>query len=261
MSDNLSTANAPDAVMVAPTSFDMEALRASVGPSVDSQLDADATRPVQLVPRDGIQAIDQGHGRMRPALPITVGDQLGLAAESNDTVKVKRLLKRGVDPNSKNYNSGVTPLGVAAERGHIESVQLLLQAKATVDVLTNDGLSPLHISSQFGQDAVIEMLCQHHANPNLRCGYRDHTPLMYAVQRNLTPTVRLLLRFKADVNVIGGEDQGTALHLASAFGHHEVLQEVASRPDAFAHSGVSATLPSAFRSAFRTLIPYTLPGA
>ena len=199
--------------------------------SVDSELDEDKTRPAHIVQRDGIQSVDTGHGRMRPALPITVGDQLGLAAEKDDVVKVKRLLKRGVSPDSTCSASGVTPLGVAAERGHLEIVRLLLDAKATVDVLTHDGLTALHISSQFGKDAVIDMLCERGADPNRLCGYHGLTPLMYATQRNLVSTTRLLIRHTADVNVVGGRDKGTALHLACSFGHVEVLHVLLEPPD------------------------------
>jgi ankyrin repeat protein len=143
-------------------------------------------RDQQLVlQRPGIATVSLGHGRSRPAGPITQGDQLGKAAQRNDIVKVKRLLKRGVDVNTKNAGSGVTPLGVACERGHMEVVQALIEAHAFLDEPTNDGLTALHIASQFGQAEVVRALCAAGSLVNLRCFRHAASPLMYAGQVRL----------------------------------------------------------------------------
>ena len=59
-----------------------------------------------------------GHGRYKSAVPASKGDKLGMAAEIGDLVKVNKLISKGVDVNITNPVSGVTPLGVAAERGY-----------------------------------------------------------------------------------------------------------------------------------------------
>ena len=69
-----------------------------------SQRDVDAVKEVQ-------PALSRSDTRQR-------GDHLGSAAERGDTQQVKKLLKKGVDPNYANAASGVTPLGVASEHGH-----------------------------------------------------------------------------------------------------------------------------------------------
>ena len=52
------------------------------------------------------------------------GDKLGMASQKNDLIKAAKLIKRGVDVNIKNPGSGVTPLGIAAERGHVQMMKL-----------------------------------------------------------------------------------------------------------------------------------------
>ena len=92
----------------------------------------------------------------RPGLPtnsttLQRGDRLGTAAERGDTQQVVKLLKKGVDPNYQNGASGVTPLGVACERGHAAVVKALLLAGASPEISTREGYRPIHIASQFGR--------------------------------------------------------------------------------------------------------------
>jgi hypothetical protein len=99
----------------------------------------------------------------RPGLPtnsttLQRGDRLGTAAERGDTQQVVKLLKKGVDPNYQNGASGVTPLGVACERGHAPVVRALLLAGASPEISTREGYRPIHIASQFGRREPIETL-------------------------------------------------------------------------------------------------------
>eukprot|EP00962_Isochrysis_galbana_P000300 scaffold82_cov105-Isochrysis_galbana.AAC.7 len=49
------------------------------------------------------------------------GDRLGTAAERGDLQQVRKLLKKGADPNFRNAISGVTPLLMAAEGGYMHT--------------------------------------------------------------------------------------------------------------------------------------------
>ena len=98
----------------------------------------------------------------RPGLPtnsttLQRGDRLGTAAERGDTQQVVKLLKKGVDPNYQNGASGVTPLGVACERGHASVVRALLLARASPEISTREGYRPIHIASQFGRRARVRV--------------------------------------------------------------------------------------------------------
>tara|TARA_B110001452_G_scaffold216116_1_gene187424 strand:+ start:114 stop:1541 length:1428 start_codon:yes stop_codon:yes gene_type:complete len=180
----------------------------------------------------GRETVDLGHGRDRPAGPITRGDKLGMAAETGDLVAVKKLIKKGVDPNFRNAASGVTPLGVATERGHLEVMKALLDAGASVNNPTNEGVTPIHIASQFGPAAGVELLCRRGANVNTTCPlFSDAGPLLFATQLNKKRAIEVLIASRADVN--GADQKGwTALHAAASFGHANVVMAlIAGRAD------------------------------
>ena len=191
-----------------------------------------------VLPSQGLRTIDMGHGRSRAAETVRLGDKMGIAAQANDLVKVQRLLRRGVSVNTRNSGSGVSPLGVAAERGHAEMVKVLLQAKAEVDAVTNDGLTPLHICCQFGQTAVVQLLLSASASVNtvashLPVGYEDcSTPLMAAIMLNHLPTIELLLEARACPNTVPPRAGDNALHLASRRGRDSALELLLSSGEA-----------------------------
>lgn len=174
----------------------------------------------------GRETIDIGHGRDRPAGPITRGDKLGMASEMGDLVLVEKLLKKGVDPNFKNAASGVTPLGVASERGHLEVMRALIDAGASVNNPTNEGVTPIHIACQFGPAAGVELLCRRGANVNTPCPlFANAGPLLFATQLNKPRAIKVLIAAGAHVN--GSDRKGwTPLHAAASFGHEKVVQSL-----------------------------------
>ena len=135
----------------------------------------------------------------RPGLPtqgttLQRGDRLGTAAERGDTQQVLKLLKKGVDPNFQNGASGVTPLGVACERGHIGVVRALLDARANPEIATREGYRPVHIAAQFGKADILEMLMRRgKADASARCPLQDTFPLLLAVNFDFQPCIHVLL--------------------------------------------------------------------
>ena len=172
----------------------------------------------------GRETVDLGHGRDRPAGPVTRGDKLGMASEMGDLVLVEKLLKKGVDPNFRNAASGVTPLGVASERGHLEVMRALLDAGASVNNPTNEGVTPIHIACQFGPAAGVELLCRRGADVNTPCPlFANAGPLLFATQLNKPRAIEVLIAAGARVN--GSDRKGwTPLHAAASFGHLKVVQ-------------------------------------
>jgi hypothetical protein len=86
------------------------------------------------------------------------GDRLGTAAERGDTQQIIKLLKKGVDPNFQNAASGVTPLGVACERGHVGAIKALLDEFQPSHAIFIDDLPPNHSSAK---DHVPHVHCIH----------------------------------------------------------------------------------------------------
>jgi ankyrin repeat protein len=71
------------------------------------------------------------------------------AAEQNNSKKLKALLDAGMDPNTQDYDRGATPLHFAANKGHVEAIELLIDAGADVNAANKRGRTPMH--------ALIEM--------------------------------------------------------------------------------------------------------
>lgn len=72
-----------------------------------------------------------------------------VAAEANDVKTLKRLLDGGMDPNVKDYDREATPLHWAANKGHVEAIELLIDSGANVNAQNKRGRTPIH--------ALIEM--------------------------------------------------------------------------------------------------------
>ncbi|MCU0779544.1 MAG: ankyrin repeat domain-containing protein [Akkermansiaceae bacterium] len=109
----------------------------------------------ELSPRDAMRHHRPTASFIVPGLTLAIGAALifGVsagAAEIHDAVRkgdaaaVTRLLKKS--PKSVNLvdeEKGVTPLYEAVDAGNLELVQILLKAKAKVNVKTDDGMTPV----------------------------------------------------------------------------------------------------------------------
>ena len=157
------------------------------------------------------------------------GDRLGTAAERGDTQQIIKLLKKGVDPNFQNAASGVTPLGVACERGHVGAIKALLDAKADPEVATKEGYRPLHIAVQFGKLDVVKLLCERRADVHAHCPHQDTLPLLLATNFDFVDVIKTLLAHKADPNCRSKQRGLTPLHFA--FSARAVVALVAAHAD------------------------------
>ncbi|XP_057682121.1 ankyrin repeat and SOCS box protein 3-like isoform X2 [Corythoichthys intestinalis] len=63
----------------------------------------------------------------------------------------------------------ITPLILAAQHGHRECVEVLVQAGADVNAQDRDLATPLSLASRRGHLACVEFLLEHGADPNLIC--------------------------------------------------------------------------------------------
>jgi len=119
-----------------------------------------------------------------------------IVAVANDRADdVKRLLARGMDPNSVDPN-GDPLLLIAARAGYRATVDVLLAAKANVNAKNRFGDTPLMIAALNGQLDIVRRL-------RMRGGELDPrgwTPLIYAATGGHDDVVGYLLDQGANIN-------------------------------------------------------------
>src|SRR5689334_25229622 len=84
-----------------------------------------------------------------PARAEPLLDTFAVAVENDRVDEVKRLLARGMDPDSVNAQ-GDTMLCLAARNGNVQTVQALLAAKARPELANRFGDTPLMLAALKG---------------------------------------------------------------------------------------------------------------
>ncbi|PYH92575.1 ankyrin, partial [Aspergillus ellipticus CBS 707.79] len=88
---------------------------------------------------------------------------------------------------------------------------------------TDDGLTALHLASQFGNREIVKLLLNSGAciDSKTRFGW---TLLHSAAFKNRHGVVLLLLQFSQHIINVRAENRGTSLHLAAQVGHKRIVQ-------------------------------------
>ena len=143
------------------------------------------------------------------------------ASENGHVEVVDILIQAGVDVNQKHQDWGRTPLHVASRRGHVEVVNFLIQAGGEVDIQNEMYETPLHWASECGHVEVVKILIQAGGDINSR-DERGSTPLHVASGSGHVEAVDILIQAGAEVNC-HTEKGDTPLHEASYNGHVKVV--------------------------------------
>ena len=141
---------------------------------------------------------------------------------------VKSLLDAGYSLQIPNLR-GQHPLLLAAKHDHADIAQLLIAARAQLDVLDQDGMTPLMHSITQGNLGLTKSLINAKANP--RWGTSKKKPLTAAAVNGNVDAIRLLIDAQAKVDC--GEP--TPLRLAVKGGFEDVVRlllDAKARPDA-----------------------------
>jgi ankyrin repeat protein len=139
-----------------------------------------------------------------------------LAAKHGHTEVVRCLLEAGEDVNVQlaYKKNRFTCLHFAAQYSHTELARMLLKEyNARIDIVSANGLRPIHTAANFGNFEIVELILDYgkedvnvrHASP-----WR-YTPLHWAVQENKYKTVEVLIKRRADVNAVTGNTNLTPL--------------------------------------------------
>ena len=130
---------------------------------------------------------------------------------------VLRFLQTGAAIEAKTPY-GRTALHLAAERGHITTMELLLRRAANIESRTISGDTPLVCAARGGNIHAVKLLLDHgaHIDNSLVDSRTSATAITHAIYGGSTDVTRLLLEGGADVNFRDIEAHGgTLLHVVS----------------------------------------------
>ncbi|XP_074045904.1 ankyrin repeat and SOCS box protein 18 isoform X3 [Macrotis lagotis] len=108
------------------------------------------------------------------------------------------------------------PLCITASHGHTDCVRHLLSLDADVNAAPG-GKSALHEACQGGHTDCAELLLEHQANPNLM-SEEGLAPLHLCTSPNTLGCAQMLLKHGAQINQVSSEGQESPLHVAAKHG-------------------------------------------
>ncbi len=126
---------------------------------------------------------------------VQYGEELVNAAMHGNVQRVKELLKKGADVNTRvNENTAV---GLAAAMGNSEIVKILCDAGTDLSQRDASGWAPLTVASAKGHIEVMKVLLEYGSNLEERDA-TEATPLIIAAMNGKKESVVFLLENGAD---------------------------------------------------------------
>lgn len=152
-----------------------------------------------------------------PAVNISIHQ----AALDGQISQVKNLLTNGLDVNIVDED-GRTPLMYAAFNGHAEIINFLIDKGALINACDSSGRTALMMASSGPYPAAVKILLDHQADPNLIDKDEHFTALMFAAAEGQLDVVRILLANRADPS-IKDADGDDAMTFARNNGHAGIV--------------------------------------
>lgn len=157
------------------------------------------------------------------------------SSSEGDLKRMREALRMGADPNA---HAGLMnkPLILAAERGRLEAVRLLLEAGADVDQVNNEeqkgfGMTPLMMAASEGHLDVMEELVAAGASLEVRTDAGGVTALMWAADIGEVQSVDWLIQKGAEARAYSSVLKKTALDMAIDSNRVECAKRLAQEID------------------------------
>ena len=186
-----------------------------------------------------------------PNIVNSQGDSLLIAAATyGDAQAVQWLLSAGADVNKQNYNTRDTAILRSVINGHDDVTQLLLFAKADLNLPNNYRQTPMGIAVEKQKGGLVDLFLRNGVkagvdgttllrsaatqnfvgvlgmlkggvDPNVK-NEKGNTPLIISASLGDSLSVRNLLAYQADVNQANNEGN-TPLIYAARYNHPETI--------------------------------------
>jgi len=150
-------------------------------------------------------------------------EQLLIAADAGDTIKVLNLIRLGADVDAKTWE-GVTSLMLATQNGNMPMMQVLIRCGADPDIKPDNGNTALIASILNFRPDLTEFLIRNGASVD-KPDNNQVSPLMHAIMADSFYIPDLLLYYGAEFDA--KSNNGTdALMLASFLGRTRIAEEL-----------------------------------
>nr|XP_019592790.1 PREDICTED: ankycorbin isoform X2 [Rhinolophus sinicus] len=144
-----------------------------------------------------------------------------LAATKGHVECLRVMVTHGVDVTAQD-TTGHSALHLAAKNNHHECVRKLLQSKCPAESIDSSGKTALHYAAAQGCLQAVQALCEHKSPINLK-DLDGSIPLLLAVQSGHSEVCRFLLDHGADVNS-RDKNGRTALMVACEIGSSNIVE-------------------------------------
>ncbi|MCH8322007.1 MAG: ankyrin repeat domain-containing protein [Proteobacteria bacterium] len=152
---------------------------------------------------------------------------LHAAAWEGRTEAVEWLIANGADIEAERKEPNKTAILIAAERGHLDIVQLLAKSGADPDTRTEDNHSPLHAAAWNGHGEIVRWLLQSDVDIEAVMSKSKRRPLHWAAERGHLEAVRILLDAGANPHA-EADNAYTPRMLALHYEHKDVASLIRS---------------------------------
>ncbi|XP_047623309.1 ankycorbin isoform X2 [Phacochoerus africanus] len=149
-----------------------------------------------------------------------------LAATKGHVECLRVMVTHGVDVTAQD-TAGHSALHLAAKNSHHECIKKLLQSKCPAESVDSSGKTALHYAAAQGCLQAVQVLCEHKSPINLK-DLDGNIPLLLAVQNGHSEVCRFLLDHGADVNS-RDKNGRTALMLACEIGSSNIVEALITK--------------------------------
>ena len=190
--------------------------------NADSEDEADAPKEKTAEEMFGMDKEPSKKMLKKKAARAKEAGALHAAVASGDVVDARELLELGANVNEpKSEEDSTTPLLVAAAKGNVEMVKLLIKSGANLDAQDDCDNNALHVACSKGHVNVVSRLIKAGCDVETRAG-NGATALHLAARKGHDDVVELLLDSDMQIESLDGKG-ATPLHAACSGGYEDVV--------------------------------------